>query len=215
MPRAAGADRTPASCGAFLDPCEEFQIDRACLIAGIDEVGRGALAGPVTAAAVVLPHGVEIPGLADSKTIPPKRREQVAAAIRTVAVAISIAHVEPATIDSLGIAEATRQAMLRALAGLRPAPDIALVDGLPVDLSIESRALVKGDSLVAVIAAASVVAKVERDRLMANLDEAHPGYGFAVHKGYGTPEHLDALERLGPCVAHRLSFAPCSQRRLF
>ncbi|MCL4079577.1 ribonuclease HII [Coriobacteriia bacterium Es71-Z0120] len=215
MPRTSDTSSRKAPRTGFLDPFAQFGVRPDRLIAGIDEVGRGALAGPVTAAAVILPRDVEIQGLADSKTLTPSRRTTVAAAVQQVAIAVSVAHVEPAVIDAVGIAEATRRAMLGALAGLSVDPHLALIDGLPVELGIEAYALVKGDSLLASVAAASVVAKVARDSLMAELDQAHPGYGFAVHKGYGTAEHLAALERLGPSPVHRMSFAPCSQRRLF
>jgi ribonuclease HII len=215
MPRTSDTSSRKAPQTGFLDPFAQFGVRPDRLIAGIDEVGRGALAGPVTAAAVILPRDVEIQGLADSKTLTPSKRMTVAAAVQQVAIAVSVAHVEPAVIDAVGIAEATRRAMLGALAGLSVDPHLALIDGLPVELGIEAYALVKGDSLLASVAAASVVAKVARDGLMAELDQAHPGYGFAVHKGYGTAEHLAALERLGPSPVHRMSFAPCSQRRLF
>lgn len=215
MPRQT-ARRRSDGCGiGFIDPYAEFGLDHDCLIAGVDEVGRGALAGPVTAAAVILRYGTEIPGLADSKAMSPKRRLCVEAAIRDSAAAFAVAHVDSAVVDALGIAEATRRAMILAIAGLPIKPHLVLVDGLPVDLGIESRAVVRGDSLVAAIAAASVVAKVSRDALMVEADSAFPGYGFAVHKGYGTQDHLEAIERLGPCAIHRLSFAPCSRQRLF
>lgn len=215
MPRhEARPSRTQRSPG-FVDPYAEFGLDADCLVAGVDEAGRGALAGPVTAAAVILGHGEWISGLADSKTMTPKRRSLVEAAIRERAAAFAVAHVEPAIIDTLGIAEATRRAMLEAIAGLAIRPHLVLVDGLPVELGIESRTIVRGDSLVPAIAAASVVAKVSRDALMAEADAAFPGYGFAVHKGYGTPDHLAAIERHGPCAIHRRSFAPCCRSRLF
>lgn len=215
MPRTSDVGSPPGHRPGFIDPFVEFGIQTDRLVAGIDEVGRGALAGPVTAAAVILPPGVEVPGLADSKMLSAGRRTTVAAAVRQLAIAVFIVHVEPAIIDAVGIAEATRQAMLGALSGLGTKPHLALVDGLPVELDIEARSVVKGDSLVASIAAASVVAKVARDGLMVELDQEHPGYGFASHKGYCTADHMAALERLGPSPVHRMSFAPCSQRRLF
>jgi len=215
MPRAQRPTCSRRQAAGFMDPYEAFGLDPACLLAGVDEVGRGALAGPVTAAAVLLQRGADIPGLADSKTMTPRQRARVDAAIRESAAAVAVAHVPPDVIDALGIAEATRRAMLEALAALTVRPHAVVVDGLPVDLGVESHAVVRGDSLIAAVAAASVVAKVSRDALMARLDLEFPGYGFAAHKGYGTPDHLAAIERLGPCEVHRRSFAPCSQSRLF
>lgn len=185
------------------------------LIAGVDEVGRGALAGPVSAAACILPAGCIIRGLDDSKRLTPARREELAAVIVNRALDVGIAHVGAGEIDALGIARATAEAMRRALRGLEPAADHVVIDGLPMDIGFTHTAVVKGDRTVRAIAAASVVAKVARDALMVELDCSHPGYGFAANKGYGSPEHLEAIELLGPCAVHRLSFAPCSQRTLF
>ncbi|MCX8007738.1 MAG: ribonuclease HII [Coriobacteriia bacterium] len=215
MPGSRTHRAAAGSATGFIDPVSAFDLPPGCVIAGIDEVGRGALAGPVTAAAVILRPEVSIPGLADSKTLTARRRERVAADIRASALSVTVAHVAPSDIDALGIVEATRRAMSDALAQLSVRPDIVLVDGLPVELPAQTRAVVRGDSLLAAVAAASIVAKVERDRLMTELDETFPGYAFAVHKGYGTAQHLEALHRLGPCTAHRMSFAPCSQVRLF
>ncbi len=215
MPRAERPRCPRDPTAGFIDPYETFGLDPGCLVAGVDEVGRGALAGPVTAAAVLLDAGADIPGLADSKTLTPRQRARVDSVIRASAAAVAVAHVPPGVIDALGIAEATRRAMLEAVAALAVRPHAVVVDGLPVDLGVESHAVVRGDSLVAAVAAASIVAKVARDGLMAELDHEFPGYGFATHKGYGTPDHLAAIERLGPCEIHRRSFAPCSQRRLF
>ncbi|MDP2181799.1 MAG: ribonuclease HII [Actinomycetota bacterium] len=186
----------------------------AC-VAGIDEVGRGALAGPVTAAAVVLPLDVMIPGLDDSKKLTPARREDLAAVIEEVAVTSRVAHVSPAEIDLLGIAAATRRAMSLALAGLDPSPDHVVVDGLRMNISPSETAVVKGDSLVASVAAASIVAKVTRDALMRTLADQYPAYRFEVNKGYGTSEHTSAIAEHGPCSLHRRSFAPCTNTRLF
>lgn len=187
------------------------------LIAGLDEVGRGAWAGPVVAAAVVLP--LEAPGLRralagvnDSKQLTPRQREHLFAAIGAVALGIGLGGASAAEVDRAGLLPATRAAMQRAVAML-PAearPEALLVDA--VDLSAEvplpQQALIYGDSRSVSIAAASIVAKVSRDRWMVGLDRAFPGYGFARHKGYGTPEHCAALERLGVCPFHRLSYAP-------
>lgn len=204
---------------ARLDALQQIQRDLhdqgLAIVAGVDEVGRGALAGPVSAAAVVLPVDVRIPGLDDSKRIPAARRRDVAEHVRAVCVAFSVAHVPPAVIDSLGIAGATRQAMIEALASLGVMCDHVVVDGLPVDLGLPSTAIVGGDGRCGAIAAASVLAKVARDELMASLDADYPGYGFAQHKGYGCAEHVDSIRRLGPSAAHRLSFAPCAQASLF
>lgn len=186
------------------------------VIAGLDEVGRGALAGPLTAAAVVLPNTPCIRGLDDSKRLTPARRERVAYSIRETALAASVAHVSAADLDLLGMTGALRRAMLAALDGLGIEPGHVLLDGLPLGLVPRETAVVSGDSLVAAIAAASVIAKVERDALMGALAEEYPGYGFAVNKGYGTAEHLEAIDRLGLSPVHRKSFGPCADTlRLF
>ncbi|MDZ4063845.1 MAG: ribonuclease HII [Coriobacteriia bacterium] len=186
----------------------------AC-VAGIDEVGRGALAGPVTAAAVVLPLDIAIPGLDDSKRLTPARREELAAAIVDVSVTYRVSHVSPAEIDLLGIAGATRRAMSLSLAGLDPSPDHVVVDGLRMNIAPDETAIVKGDSLVASVAAASILAKVARDALMRSLADQYPVYCFEVNKGYGTSEHMSAIAEHGPCSLHRRSFAPCNDMRLF
>jgi ribonuclease HII len=187
------------------------------VVAGIDEVGRGALAGPVTACAVVLAADCSIDGLDDSKRLSRERRLHVADAVRTRSLAFCVAHVGPAEIDRWGIGPATRMAWAEALDGLSLQIDHVLVDGNdPGALRIPTTAVVKGDSSVACIAAASVVAKVVRDALMVACAADHPGYGLDVNFGYGTPEHLDALSQRGPSPIHRLSFAPCAtQDRLF
>lgn len=185
------------------------------VIAGIDEVGRGALAGPVTAAAVVLGIDVLIDGLNDSKMLTPQRRRTIDATIRASATYVNVAHVWPDQIDVLGIQSATRAAMIEALSAVSGPVDHVIVDGLPIDLGRPTTAVIKGDSRVAAVAAASIVAKVARDALMVALDAEHPGYGLAHNKGYGSPDHLAALEERGPSVMHRRSFAPCRQRRLF
>ena len=186
------------------------------LTAGVDEAGRGPLAGPVVVAAVILDPGRPIVGLADSKTLGAARREALDAQIRERALAFSVVEIGVADIDRLNILQATLLGMARALAALAPAPQLALIDGnrLPGDLCCAARAIVDGDATEPVIGAASILAKVARDRILCELDAIHPGYGFARHKGYPTPEHFAALERLGPCAAHRRSFAPV-QRSLF
>lgn len=182
------------------------------VVAGTDEVGRGALAGPVSAGAVILAVTCRIDGLNDSKKLAPKRREHVAAEVRRVALAAAVGHVQPAEIDAMGIGPASRLAMTRALRALDLAFDHVLVDGNDGRVGWPSTPVIKGDSLVACIAAASVIAKVERDALMVTLGAAHPGYGLEVNKGYYTEEHNEAIRRLGPSPIHRRSFAPCSEQ---
>jgi ribonuclease HII len=178
------------------------------MIAGVDEAGRGPLAGPVVAAAVVL-GGARIRGLADSKTLAPARRAELAAQIRARAFAVGVGSASVQEIDAINILRATLRAMRRALDALARAPAGVWVDGLHAPEGYpQAMAVVGGDASVAAISAASIIAKVERDHLLTLLDTDHPGYGFARHKGYGTPEHLAALARLGPCAAHRRSFAP-------
>ena len=198
-------------------------------VAGVDEAGRGALAGPVVAAAVILPSGLELPGLKDSKLLSPERREALFEAIRGKAVAFGIGLVDERTIDALNILQATLLAMAEAIASLHPSPNFLLIDGgIPppgisnlgfqnADLSNPNstiqipqskfyRAIPHGDRLYPSIAAASIVAKVSRDRIMEEYDKDLPHYGFRRHKGYGTPEHLLALARYGPSPLHRKSF---------
>ena len=182
------------------------------LIAGVDEAGRGPLAGPVVAAAVILDDLKPIAGLADSKILTEKKRERLFDEIRARALCFSVAQASVDEIDKLNILQATLMAMRRAVEGLRLAPKLVLVDGnrLPV-LRIRAEAVVGGDALVAAISAASIVAKVHRDRWCAQLHAQYPAYGFADHKGYGTPQHLAALRQLGACPEHRRSFAPVAQ----
>ncbi|HEY7872779.1 MAG TPA: ribonuclease HII [Rudaea sp.] len=186
------------------------------LIAGVDEAGRGPLAGPVVVAAVILDPARPIAGLADSKTLSAARREKLDAQIRERALAFSVIEIDVADIDRLNILQATLLGMSRALAALAPAPRLALIDGnrLPKDMCCTARAIVDGDATEPAIGAASILAKVARDRILCELDAIHPGYGFARHKGYPTPEHFAALERLGPCPAHRRSFAPVQRQLL-
>lgn len=181
----------------------------ARLVCGVDEAGRGPLAGPVVAAAVILDPANIPPGLNDSKKLDAARREALFAALQPLAgIGIGMASVEE--IDSLNILQAAMLAMTRAIAALPRAPQFALIDGnrLPKQLPCPARAIVKGDARSLSIAAASIAAKVTRDRLMQTLAVRHPGYGFERHMGYGTAAHLDAISRLGPSPAHRRSFAP-------
>jgi ribonuclease HII len=178
-------------------------------VAGVDEAGRGPLAGPVVAAAVMLDPQRPIDGLTDSKQLTARRRDALDGAVRERALAVGIARAEVAEIDALNILHASLAAMARAVAGLNLVPAAVRVDGNRAPaLAMPTETVVGGDGLDAAIAAASIVAKVERDRLLVALEAAHPGYGFAGHKGYGTRAHLEALYRLGPCPAHRRSFAP-------
>lgn len=176
--------------------------------AGVDEAGRGSLAGPVVAAAVILPPGAELPGLTDSKLLTPATRVRLAEAIRAQAVAYAVAAVEASEIDATDILRATLRAMTLAVSDLAPQPDLVLVDGntLPV-LSIPAQAIVRGDRLVPAISAASVLAKVTRDSIMERWAVHFPAYGFAQHKGYGTAAHLAQIAEHGPCAIHRRSFA--------
>ena len=178
-------------------------------VAGVDEAGRGPLAGPVVAAAVILDDLNPIHGLADSKVLSPKKREALYDEIRARALCCSVAQASVAEIDSLNILQATMLAMRRAVQGLRLRPHRVVVDGnrVPV-LDVLVKAIIKGDAKVQAISAASILAKVHRDRLCLELHAAHPGYGFDAHKGYPTPEHLLALQQHGACPAHRRSFAP-------
>jgi ribonuclease HII len=179
------------------------------LVAGVDEAGRGPLAGPVVAAAVMLDDLKPVKGLADSKVLSPRRREQLFDEIRAKALCCCIAEASAEEIDQLNILQATLLAMRRAVAGLRLIPHCVLVDGnQPPVLHIPVHAVVQGDAKVRAIAAASILAKVHRDRLCLELHERFPSYGFAAHKGYATPKHLSALREHGMCAAHRRSFAP-------
>lgn len=176
-------------------------------IAGVDEVGRGPLAGPVLAAAVILPSGLLIPGVDDSKKLTQHKREALFDVIMDQALSIGIGSVGPEIVDSINILQATRLAMLNAVQQLSPQPDYLLIDGItPINTPLPQKTVKKGDSLSLSIAAASIIAKVTRDRLMAEMDQRYPGYGFAGHKGYGSAAHLEAIRRLGPSPIHRLTF---------
>ncbi|MDG2175239.1 MAG: ribonuclease HII [Gammaproteobacteria bacterium] len=179
------------------------------LIAGVDEAGRGPLAGDVVAAAVILPIDCTIAGLTDSKKLTPKQREKLYPLIRQQAVAFAVARASVDEIDRLNILHASMLAMKRAVTALELSPEFVYVDGNRCpDWQYPSQAVVKGDSRIAAIAAASILAKVERDQEMRELDSRFPGYGLAQHKGYPTKAHLAALQRLGPCEIHRKSFSP-------
>ncbi len=196
-----------------MGPTDEFE--RAARlrgyrrIAGIDEVGRGPLAGPVVAAAVILPVRSRLVGVNDSKQLSERERERFYVAICEQAVGMGIGWADVAEIDQLNILEATRLAMRRALEQLVPPPDYVLIDAVSLPgVGIPIRPIIKGDALSISIAAASIVAKVTRDRLMASYHDTFPEYGFLSHKGYGTAEHLERLAYHGPCSIHRRSFAP-------
>ena len=208
---------------------DRFEFERRLLhegitsIAGVDEAGRGPLAGPVVAAGVRLPVDwvegglpLELAGLNDSKQLSAAQRERFFVFLTGHAgVHFALAQADVPEIDAANILQATHHAMNEALAGLRPPPQHALVDGRPVNpLAVAQTALIQGDARSYSIAAASVLAKVTRDRLMAEYDRQYPAYGFAVHKGYGTPAHLAALARHGPCPIHRRSFAPLKLQQL-
>lgn len=182
-------------------------------IAGLDEAGRGSLFGPVVAAAVILNPKRRIVGLDDSKKVPHERRLELAERIRAHAIAWATAEIDASRIDAWNIYQASRQAMVAALSRLSPLPDYLLLDAVEIDLPIEQKALIHGDARSISIAAASILAKVERDRRMEEFDQLYPQYGLAQHKGYGTPEHLEALRQHGPTPLHRFSYAPVRESR--
>jgi ribonuclease HII len=206
--------RIPAS--SFVQPTDVFELEARRRgyrrIAGLDESGRGPLAGPVVASAVVLPTRCRIIGCDDSKQLTESEREQVYHIIIKRAVCIGIGSATEREIDRLNILEATRLAMRRALAGLSPPPDCLLIDAIPLlGCSIPFRSIIKGDALCLSVAAASIVAKVTRDRLMAEYHRLYPHYNFLSHKGYSTEEHLKQLATHGPCPIHRRTFEPVAQ----
>ena len=183
------------------------------MMAGVDEAGRGCLAGPVVAGAVILPASFDLPGLTDSKKLTPERRAKLEPAIKAQAVAWGLGVIWPPTIDRINILQSTFRAMAKAVAVLKVLPLRLEVDGnqiipshLLLTFSLSQKAIVDGDSLVPAISAASILAKTFRDRLMESLDKRYPGYGLREHKGYGTAVHLAAIARLGPCRQHRLTF---------
>jgi ribonuclease HII len=176
-------------------------------IAGIDEVGRGPLAGPVVTAAVILPEDFDVLGVDDSKKLSPKKREELYELIMEKAIAVSIGRREPEDIDRINILEATKEAMADAVMGLPVKPDHLLIDAVKLSgLKIPQTSIIKGDARSVSIAAASIIAKVTRDREMVEMDEKYPGYSFASNKGYGTKAHYDGLSKLGPCPIHRKTF---------
>ncbi|WP_252263947.1 ribonuclease HII [Paracidobacterium acidisoli] len=199
-------------CGNKYEKAARLQ--GATVIAGVDEVGRGALFGPVVAAAVILPIDTRIRGLRDSKQLLREDRERLAGVVKKKAIAIVIEEIDAETIDRVNIYQATRLAMTAAVTKLSPAPDHLLIDAMKLDLTCPQTSIIYGDSLSISIAAASVVAKVYRDGRMRELDHEYPQYGLASHKGYSTPEHLAALEKHGPCPLHRRSFRPVAQTSL-
>jgi ribonuclease HII len=189
-----------------------YESDARCagysLIAGIDEAGRGPLAGPVIAAAVILPEDVELKGVQDSKKMTPRAREEAFSLIEKRAISFSVGMVEPSEIDQINILRATLKAMKQAVLDLDPQPDFLLIDGTGhVELPIQQRCIVRGDQQCLSISAASVMAKVYRDRMMCSYHELYPQYGFSSNKGYGTPRHLAAIARYGPCSIHRFTFS--------
>jgi ribonuclease HII len=193
-------------CEATME--RELQARGFRFVAGVDEVGRGSLFGPVVAAAVILSPDNPVRGLNDSKLLDAERREVLAARIRERAVAWAVGAVDAATIDFINIYQASRVAMRMAVSRLSQAPDFLLIDAVPIDLPLPQRPLIKGDARCHAIAAASIIAKVYRDQCMRVWDEIYPEYGLAEHKGYSTPEHFKALEQFGPTPLHRLSFEP-------
>jgi ribonuclease HII len=182
-------------------------------VAGLDEAGRGALFGPVVAAAVILNHKRRIVGLDDSKKLVPDRRAELAVRIREHALAWAVAEVDSQRIDAWNIYQASRQAMTAALLQLTVTPDYLLIDAMELDVLIEQKSLIKGDARSVSIAAASILAKTHRDRRMEEWDAVYPQYGLARHKGYGTADHLEALRQHGPTPMHRQSFAPVRESR--
>ena len=199
--------RLPGSSDVFADPEGFWRSQGLSLIAGVDEVGRGPLAGPVVAAAVILPDQARISGLADSKSLTPESRAALDQEIRAVALALAIREVGVRQIEQLGILKAALKAMAQAVQALSPQPHIILVDGhQPLPLTYPQQPVIKGDALCPSISAASILAKVHRDALMERLHRRYPQYNFARHKGYATAEHLEALRCWGPCELHRRTF---------
>ncbi len=181
------------------------------LIAGVDEVGRGPLVGPVVAAAVILPQNYQLTGLTDSKKLSEKKRNTFYEILQKEAIAIGIGVVDPHTIDEINIYQASKKAMLKAIANLQVKPEHILVDAMPLELDIPSTSIIHGDALSLSIAAASVIAKVTRDKMMYELDKKHPEYGFKNHKGYPTKEHLEAIKKYGVFADYRFSYGPVKE----
>ena len=187
---------------------QELYVQGIKLIAGVDEVGRGPLAGPVVAAAVILPKNCKIKGLNDSKKIPKKKHEEIFQTVKENALAIGIGIMDNHVIDQVNIYEATKLAMKEAIYQLEPQPEHLLIDAMKLDLPISQTSIIKGDANSLSIAAASIIAKVTRDKIMANFDEEFPGYDFAQNAGYGTAKHLEGIEKHGVTPIHRTSFEP-------
>ena len=187
---------------------KELYVQGINLIAGVDEVGRGPLAGPVVATAVILPQNCKIKGLNDSKKIPKKKHEEIFQAVKENALAIGIGIMDNHVIDQVNIYEATKLAMNDAVSQLQPQPQHLLIDAMRLDLPITQTSIIKGDANSLSIAAASIIAKVTRDKIMANYDQEFPGYDFAQNAGYGTAKHLEGLAKLGLTAIHRTSFEP-------
>ena len=205
-----------ASSSCSLELETQCRANGATLVAGIDEAGRGPLAGPLFVAAVILPPDYHSPTLTDSKALTARTRDRLfEEIIGNNDILHAIVEIDPSEIDRLNILQATRHGMRRAVSALTQRPDHALIDGLPVpDFPVPQTAVVKGDGKSFSIAAASILAKVSRDKRMKELDEQYPQYAFATHKGYGTALHLERLRLHGPCPIHRLSFAPVRQQAL-
>ena len=193
---------------AMLRYEKELYVQGIKLIAGVDEVGRGPLAGPVVSAAVILPQNCKIKGLNDSKKIPKKKHEDIFQAVKEKALAIGIGVMDNHVIDQVNIYEATKLAMKEAIAQLQLKPEHLLIDAMELDLPISQTSIIKGDANSLSIAAASIVAKVTRDKIMANYDQEFPGYDFSQNAGYGTAKHLEGIAKLGITPIHRTSFEP-------
>lgn len=193
---------------AMLSYEKEFYAQGISLIAGVDEVGRGPLAGPVVAAAVILPKNRKIKGLNDSKKIPKKKHEEIFQAVKDNALAIGIGIMDNQVIDQVNIYEATKLAMKEAISQLDPQPEHLLIDAMKLDLPISQISIIKGDANSLSIAAASIIAKVTRDKIMANYDQEFLGYDFSQNSGYGTAKHLEGIEKYGVTPIHRTSFEP-------
>ncbi len=197
----------PGGVDLYADPEAFWRFKGLRLIAGVDEVGRGPLAGPVVAAAVILPAGAVLPGLRDSKRVPPEARLTLDRQIRAVALSFAIRELGPRQIEVLGILKAALKAMAAAVHALEHQPEMVLVDGhQPLPLTYPQQPVIKGDDLCPSVSAASILAKVHRDRLMEACHRRYPQYNFASHKGYATAEHLEALRCWGPCPLHRRTF---------
>lgn len=187
---------------------KELYEKNISLIAGVDEVGRGPLVGPVVAAAVILPKNYELLGLTDSKKLSEKKRDAFYEILQTDAIAIGIGVISAKIIDEVNIYEASKLAMKEALSNLKIKPEYVLIDAMPLDLDVDSTSIIHGDALSLSIAAASVIAKVTRDKMMYDLDKIHPEYGFAKHKGYPTKQHLQAIKKYGVLDNYRFSYKP-------